>query len=135
MLSTQELEGYLNIIENTLYHAYTREASNVAVDQEDDWNMEILDWGSPTVDIPCNYVSQGQLVNRDNTITTVHNPTLLVSKDDPIKVFDRVTNIKDNAGTIVEVGPLFVESVEPAMGFGTVTNYLVQLRGTHPQRW
>jgi len=135
MLSSEELQGYLTLVESTLYHKYTREASNVAADEEDDWNMEVLDWGAATVDVPCNYVSQGQLVNRDNTITTIQTPTLLVSKDDPIKVFDRITNIKDSNGTIVEVGPLYVEIKEPAMGFGSVTNYLLQLRGTNPQRW
>lgn len=135
MLSDIELTGYLDLVDGTMYHSYTRESANVAEDQDDDWNMEMLDWGDPVPNVPCNYLPQSQLTFRDTSIITVTTPTLSVKRDDPIKVLDRITNIKDSSGARVETGPLFVEAKDPVMGFGKVTNYIVQLRGTHPRRW
>lgn len=135
MFSDAELQGYEELVNATMYHKYTREASNVNPANPDDWNMDELDYSAAVVDVPCNFLSAGELIARDRSVTTIETPSLRVDKDDPIKIFDRITNIKDSAGTIVVPGPLWVESKVPAAGFGPVTNYIVQLRGTSPQRW
>lgn len=134
VLSGAELEEYASYVQYALVHKYTRSAVAPAA-SDDDWKMKAPTYPVVVVDIVCNYLASGSLSTRLEGIQQVDDPSIMVAKEDTIKVGDRVTNIKDSNGVIVHPGPLYVQYVAPAMGFGPVTNYIATLAGTAPKQW
>lgn len=134
MLSAEEAAGYKSLVDSVLFiHKYTRES--FADGAEDTWRMINPNYGAPSVDVSCNYLSNGFLSTREKSVTSVESPTITVKSDDILKVGDRVTNIKDSTGMIVLTGPLYVEVIAPAMGFGFVVCKAATLGGQKPEKW
>lgn len=133
MFTSSEIDGMIELVALSFVHKYTRSAASAGT--EDDWHTSPPTYGAADVDLPCNYLSEGIITLRDNSKTAVDTPTISVPNTDTLKVGDRVTNIKDSSDTIVIAGPLYVEVVAPAMGFGKVTNYIATLTGQAPTAW
>lgn len=133
MLSSGEIQGYMDLIPYALVHKYTKSA--VVAGTVDTWKMAQPTYPVTVTDIPCNYLSAGTLTRRDRSVSMIETPTIMIPATDNLKVGDKVTNIKDSNGLVVVVGPLYVTEVETAMGFGPVTNYIATLSGQRPVKW
>lgn len=130
MLSAEEIAGFKELVQLSFVHKYTRSVASAGT--EDDWKTTPPTYGTPTTDLPCNYLSDGVIALRSGERVKVDTPTISVPDTDTLAVGDRVTNIKDAANTIVIEGPLYVDAIAPAMGFGIVTNYIATLSGQSP---
>ncbi len=134
MLSAEELAEYQEFCEFILVHKYTRKAKTAGSD--DTWNMAASADGTTTVDVACNYVSSGQTVEKPNgTVLRFDEPSLTIAASDTLAINDEVINIKDSSGTVLLAGPVYVKTIESAIGFGPTTLKIVTLQGTKPIKW
>jgi hypothetical protein len=60
--------------------------------------------------------------------------TLGLPWDDPLKVGDTVSDIRDRAGRVLLAGPVPVEAIEDVANFGEPTGRIAVLRGTPVER-
>jgi len=90
--------------------------------------------GDPVPDQPCAYLVQDRLVVDEGGRRTVSTPTLYVYDTDPLSVGDLVSNITDREGTVLLVGPLAVETIDPAAEAGASTMRIATLRQADPVR-
>lgn len=134
VLSTAELAEFQAYVTLALVHKYT--LTPVVAGSVDAWNMAQPTYPGPAqTDLPCNYLSDGALTTRDKGVTQLDDPTILIPVADTIKVGDKVTNIKDSNNVVVLAGPLYVQYVAMAMGFGPLTNRIATLRGQAPKKY
>lgn len=110
-----------------LAHTYTR--TPVTQGAEDDWGDAADTAGTAATAQPCLYRAVQRLRVDDAGRVTVEVPTLRVSVTDVLAVGDRVSNICDQAGTVLIAGPLVVESIEPVAGLGALLQRRATLRG------
>lgn len=85
--------------------------------------------GTPVSGKKCSYRQQRQLRFIDGTRLTIDTPTLTVPHDDPIKVGDEVSNVRDTNGVMLMAGAATVEVIEPSAGLGPTLQKRALLRG------
>lgn len=101
-----------------LLHTYTRTSRLVtptgsAVGTLDSWGQQSYQFGTPVTGIPCFYAVKEIPFPTAEGLTTLNIPVLTLGFDDPIMVGDHVSNIQTQDGTVLVVGPVVVESLQP----------------------
>lgn len=129
LVSDAALAGIRSALSVVMTHTYTR--TPVGVSAADDWNDATTSSGTPVAAQPCRY-SADDTVLRANVGRTVlvSMPTLTVPSDDPLKVGDLVSAIKDQTGAVLLAGPLRVDSINPNAEIGASIQKVARLIGT-----
>jgi hypothetical protein len=102
-----------------LVHTYTRAPQTTPTD-DDAWGEKDAGSGTTTTAVACVY----------GGVTIVTVPALTVSASDPLAIGDRVSNVTDQLGGVLLVGPARVESLLEARGaeLGASLQYVYELR-------
>lgn len=90
--------------------------------------------GTPVTGQPCAYLVQDRLVVDEGGRRTVSTPMLYVYDTDPLAVGDLVSDITDREGTVLQAGPLVVETIDPAAEVGASTMKIARLQQADPVR-
>jgi hypothetical protein len=101
-----------------LVHTYTRERRGPGT--TDPYGEQgNFTYGDPEPGIPCYYQdSFVQGFDTSGNPVVVNQERMLLKADDPLKRGDRVSQILDRRGGLVQEGPMFVHSAATATPFG-----------------
>lgn len=119
LLSTMRRE-----IRRFLLHTYTRTSRLVVpigstTGTLDAWGQQTYQFGTSQLNgttdtfVPCFYAVKEVPIPTAEGLTTLNIPVLTLGFDDPIAVGDHVSNIQTADGTVLIVGPVVVESLQP----------------------
>jgi hypothetical protein len=95
-----------------LLHTYTREA-RLGADSMNEWGQQTYNFATPVAGIPCFYAVSEVPVVTPQGLIRFNLPTMTLAFDDPVEVGDRVTNIITADGTVLVIGPVVIESLQP----------------------
>lgn len=115
-----------------LANTYTR-TPIVAGVQDSHYNETSVP-GEPVSGLPCAYLVTDRLIVDEGGRRTVGVPTLYVPHDDVLSVGDEVSAITDREGTVLNAGPLVVETIDMAAEAGASTIRIAVLRRADPVR-
>jgi hypothetical protein len=112
-----------------LVHTYTRAPQTTPTD-DDAWGEKDAGSGTTTTAVACVYGNVQRVVRDAGGVTVVTVPALTVSASDPLAIGDRVSNVTDQLGGVLLVGPARVESLLEARGaeLGASLQYVYELR-------
>jgi hypothetical protein len=143
MLSRGLTRSVRGIVAIGFAHTYTRTPVAPATGK-DLFARSVGTPGTPVTGVPCRYVQRTQLQQRpDGRVVGISPPavggertieTLGLRWDDPLKVGDQVSDVRDASGRVLLAGPVPVQAVEDVAGFGEVTGRIAVLRGVAVER-
>lgn len=79
----------------------------------DDWGQpEPPNWTTHIAALPCFYFTQSRAETRDQITTVVAVNRLFIPKTADVSERDRILDIRDRAGNVIEAGPFNIRTVE-----------------------
>lgn len=117
ILGTADIADLRSLLADVLAHTYTRLTPGAA-GAEDAWGQATYGADATTAGAACLYQPSERLGVDAQGLTAISQPALLVRYDDALAVSDRVSDIRDNGGTLLIAGPLAVDTLEPVAGAG-----------------
>lgn len=114
------------VFDGLLAHSYT--LTPVTASADDGYGGDTTE-GAPVTGKTCRYRATDRLRLENGDRITVSTPVLTVPHDDPIKVGDMVSDVKDSDGVLLLAGPIAVETIEASAGLGPTLQRRAILRG------